>query len=266
MTTTKENYKGLFPYWLSKPVNPSNVYVFFHPGYGQDGPADGSKLDNIINGPGWLNWVKSGREYSFNIIAPQFLETSTGEPTTSVVKKYLPEFVRTLPEGSIIILSGWSYGASFAMNWVLQGMDGYEDNSWVTAVVDFAGKGSGGPDYAGVNKPICLVSGTNDMSVSSYKSLTNLYNLIISNQTAKVETLFITIQGGDHDDAPRLGTDEKSEYGKQVIDFIGRHTQVSQPEPVDTFEPVISATIKNGSEVIFTTEQGAQYKTSITKV
>lgn len=266
MTTTKESYKGLFPYWLVKSINPSNIYIHFFHGFSQDGPADGSLLDRIANAPGWLNWiVKFSREYpDFNFVFPQFLEVSTGDPSTAIIRKHYPTFIReVLPPDAVNVATGWSYGAAFALNWALQGMLGYEDNEWVKCVVAFAGKGSGSPNYAGVNKPICLVSGTNDGTVNSYNKNEQLFNLITTNSTSKLETVLITIPGGDHDDAPRLGTDQNSEYGKQVIDFITRHSK-SDVTITPVQDPAM-VYIEDGKLAIFVTEAGS-YKIDVMKI
>lgn len=266
MTTTKENYKGIFPYWLVKSINPSNIYVHFFHGSGQDGPADGSLLDRITNAPGWLNWiVKFGREYpDFNFVFPQFLEVASGDPSTAILKKHYPTFIReVLPPDAVNVPTGWSYGAAFALNWVLQGMTGYEDNEWVSAVVSFAGKGSGDIDYSVVNKPIMLVTGTNDTSVNSYNANKVLYNSLINNMTSKVEVSLVTIQGADHDDVPRIGTDFTSDAGKQVIDFITRHSK-SDVIIAPVHDPAM-VYIEDGKLAIFVTEAGS-YKIDVTKI
>lgn len=239
----------------------SDVNVFFLHGYGEGGPQNGSKLTDVENF-GWPALAKSGVPLPFNLYCPQFLEGPNNSSISTIVRNNLIPFIEKLPNRRKVGLAGWSFGAGFILNYLLQGMPGYENNGLIDFYVAFAGRGSGTPVYTGITKPLCLVAGTADAAIS-YNSSKVIYNNINADLARRSELLLVTIEGGTHVDVVRKGCNPNEPSGAQVLDFIARNTKPDIIVVPPVREPA-TVFIENG-EAIFVTESKS-YKAAVTEI
>jgi predicted peptidase len=118
-------------YRMYVPENGSKNFMIFLHGIGERGAVDGSQLNLLEKNVGYPKFAGQGREFPFNIIAPQ---VPTGG-SYSLYKKFLVPYVKLKYGAEKIIVTGLSMGGIATYEIVLM-----DDMGLIDAIAPICGR------------------------------------------------------------------------------------------------------------------------------